>query len=80
MVGKGLIQRRDFHGVALYQAKLSRATGMAAIVRDFAERVLEVEPRSMVPLFAESEAISQEEIDEMARLMLESDDSGGSND
>lgn len=74
MVDKNMIDRRDFHGVALYEARLSRATGLAAIVRDFAERVLEIKPSSVVPLFALSDALSQAEIEEMSRLMLEKEE------
>jgi BlaI family transcriptional regulator, penicillinase repressor len=74
MVKKGLLARRDFHGVYLYAARISRPQGLARLVRDFAERVLELDHGSVVPLFARSEALTAEEIDELSRLL---DEAGG---
>jgi len=69
MVRKGLLERRDFHGVFLYSAKISRPQGLARLVRDFAERVLELDHESVVPLFARSAALTPEEIEELSRLL-----------
>ncbi len=79
MVRKGLLERRDFHGVFLYSAKISRPQGLARLVRDFAERVLELDHESVVPLFARSAALNPEEVEELSRLLDRADvDSEGS--
>ncbi len=75
MVGKGILERDDFHGVFLYRARISRAQGLAVLVRDFAERVLEVDSQTMVPLFAESGSLSREELTELEELLEKGDDS-----
>jgi predicted transcriptional regulator len=75
MVGKGLLTKRPFHGLNLYGAAISRPAGLAKLVRDFAERVLELDPAPVVGLFAESEALSAEEIEELAAL-IERDEAG----
>jgi predicted transcriptional regulator len=43
------------------------------LVRDLAERVLEIEYAPVVSLFAESNALTPEEVEELARL-LEAED------
>ncbi len=75
MVGKELVGRRDFHGVALYRARISRTSGLAAIAVDFARRVLEIEPGPVAALFFESDILSREEAQEIGRLVETPDDS-----
>ena len=41
MVRKGLVEKSPFHGLHIYRASVSRATGLARLVRDFARDVLE---------------------------------------
>jgi predicted transcriptional regulator len=72
MVAKKLLHRRVFHGLNLYDARLSRVRTIAPIVRAFAERVAEVHPAAVVPLFAESDALTPEEVEELAALLEES--------
>jgi BlaI family transcriptional regulator, penicillinase repressor len=71
MVAKGLLQRDDFHGIFLYKPLVSRPAGMARWIRFFAERVLETDPSTVVAMFADSKAISAEEIEELERLLKE---------
>jgi predicted transcriptional regulator len=69
LVKKGAVSKRSFHGLQLYEAKISRAEGLAQRVRDFAERVVQVNPALVVPLFAESGTLSPAEIEEITRLL-----------
>ena len=71
MVAKGLLERRSFHGINLYSAVISRAAGLAGVVRDLAERVFETDYAPVVSLFAESNALTDEEVDELSRLLEE---------
>lgn len=71
MVTKGLLQRDDFHGIFLYKPLVSRPAGMARWIRFFAERVLETDPATVVAMFADSKAITSEEIAELERLLSE---------
>jgi predicted transcriptional regulator len=74
MVKKGLLERRSFHGVFLYRPLISRPLGLARLVRDFAERVLELDSAAVLPLFARSEALSADEVAELSRLLEEAED------
>lgn len=71
MARKGLVDRSDFHGVFLFAARVNRPQGLARLVRDFAERVLEVEPEALVPLLARRGALTAEELAELTRLLAE---------
>ncbi|CAH0991750.1 Methicillin resistance regulatory protein MecI [Sinobacterium norvegicum] len=77
MVKKGLLERGNFHGVFLYRAMISRPTGMAKIVRYFAEKVLKVEYPSVVSMFAQKGDLTAAEIDELSQL-IENDIKSGS--
>jgi BlaI family penicillinase repressor len=73
MAAKGLLSKRSFHGMYLYQACVSKVAGLAGVVRDLAERVLEVDYAPVVSLFAESNALTPEEVEELSRLLSEED-------
>jgi len=69
LVNKGLLTKNRFHGIHLYGPSISRAAGLARLVQDFAHQVLEASPIPVVSLFAESESLSSEEVDELRRLV-----------
>jgi len=69
MVRKGLVTKRAFHGLYLYGAAISRARGLAGLVREFAARVLESDPAPVVSLFAERGALDEEEIAELHAIL-----------
>jgi BlaI family penicillinase repressor len=73
MVRKGLINKNRFHGLHLYTASISRASGLARMVRDFARQVVETSYVPVVSLFADSGSLSGDEIDELKRLLDELD-------
>lgn len=76
---KGAVSKTPFHHVSLYEPEISKARGLARRVLEFAERVLESDPAPVVSLFAHSEALSEEEIEELSRLLDGADeaDEGG---
>lgn len=71
MAAKGLLAKRSFHGIYLYEPRISRPAGLAAVVRDLAERVLETDYAPVVSLFAEANDLSSEEVEELERLLEE---------
>ena len=76
MVRKGLVEKRAFHGLHIYSASVSRARGLARLVRDFANQVLETSHVPVVSLFSDSGALSDEELDELQQLLDRSDGQG----
>ena len=69
MVRKGLVEKKAFHGLHIYSASVSRARGLARMVRDFAAQVLESSHVPVVSLFADSGNLSDEEIAELRELL-----------
>lgn len=80
MAAKGLLEKRPFHGLNLYEPTVSRPAALARRVRDFAGQVLEIDWPPVVSLFAESEALSAEEVDELERLLVATDGEGEGGD
>jgi len=73
MVRKGAVHREPFHGINLYAAAVSRPAGLAALVRDFAERVLEIDAAAVVPLLSRGADLSGEELAQLERLLAAGD-------
>ncbi len=69
MAKKGLVARVPFHGLYLFSPQVSRPRGLASLVRQFAESVLEVPAARVVSLFSESEALTAAERDELLQLI-----------
>jgi len=77
MVTKGLLHRELFHRIFLYKPMISRPVGLARMIQFFADRVLELDTGSVVAMFAKSEAITPDEMDELQEL-LDHDTEGNS--
>ena len=71
LVTKKWLSKRRLHGINVYVAAVSRVQGIAGLLRDFAHRILEVDRVPVAPLFAESEALTAQEIAELERLLEE---------
>lgn len=69
MAAKGLLSKRSFHGIYVYAPRISKVAGLAGLVRDLAERVLEVDYAPVVSLFAESRHLTPQEVEELSRLL-----------
>jgi BlaI family penicillinase repressor len=69
LVKKGLIGKRSVHGLHVYEAAISRAQGMAPLVRTFARNVLGLSHVPVAALFRDSEALTRAEIDELREIL-----------
>lgn len=69
MVKKGLVARRTFHGLHVYEAAISRAQGMARLVHDFASRVLGLSHVPVAALFRDSEVLTPADLAELRALL-----------
>ena len=69
MVKKGRLSRENFHGVFLYNPLISKPAGLAKLVRNFADNVLELDYGSVVSLFARSKALTAKEIEELQKIL-----------
>ncbi|MGY1531073.1 BlaI/MecI/CopY family transcriptional regulator [Luteimonas sp. A649] len=69
MVEKGLVEELDSHGLNVYRAAIGKVSTLAALSRDFARRVLEIEGPLPAQAFADSRLLSEAEIDELEALL-----------
>lgn len=69
MAAKGLLERRSVHGVNVYEPTISRAQGLAGWARFFADQILGVDHSQVVNMFSESSLYSDEDIEEMRKLL-----------
>jgi predicted transcriptional regulator len=74
MVKRGLLQRTESNNVFVYKSLVSKPEGIARMVQYFAERVLEVNYSSLVSMFSNSEALSEEEIKKLNAILEKKDD------
>ena len=77
MVEKGYLKRENVHGIFVYSALLSKPSGLAGLVQNFMENVLEIDSGAVTSLFANSKMLSAEEVEELRQLI---EDSKGSSD
>lgn len=74
MVKKGLLNRKQFHGVFLYNPLISRPKGFARLIQFISDRVLELDHGAVVSLFSRSKALAPEEIEELSQILKEEKD------
>jgi predicted transcriptional regulator len=70
MVKKGLVSRRNLHGINVYQPTITRPVGLARWMHFFADHLLGLDTCSVVSMFGKSDRISDEELAELKRLSM----------
>ncbi len=75
MQQKGLIDVKDVHGVRVYVPLARKLSVVALMWRDFAKRVLGGAPAAPMAQFAANEFLSADEIEELKRMLADSEDS-----
>lgn len=68
---KGLLQRRNSHGINVYASAISRPAGLARWIGFIADHVLEMDPQIVVSMFHKNEKITDEELGELTQLVDE---------
>lgn len=74
MVDKGMVTCEDRHGVRVYQAAVGKISTLAAMTRQFARVVLEIDGPLPASSFGGSKILSAEELAELKRLLDEETD------
>ncbi len=69
MVKKDYLSKDNFHGINLFSPKVSKIRAFAAQISFFAEKILEREALSVLPLFTKSDVLSDEELSELRKLL-----------
>lgn len=72
MCDKGLLKKKSEDGVNFYAAGVGKIALLAGMIRDFADRVLELDAAPSAAMFADSKLLSKDEIDELERALVAS--------
>lgn len=74
MVEKGMVTCADKHGVRVYRAGIGKMSTLAALTRQFAKAVLEIDGPMPASSFGGSRILSAEELAELEALLEERHD------
>ena len=74
MVQKGLVEKRDSHGLALYAAAQRKVDLIGRMIRNFSRRVLELDEALPASAFADSKLLDEAELSELSRLLDQEED------
>ena len=71
MTKKGLLSKKNYHGIFIFEPLISRPAGLVKMVQFFADRVLETDANTVVSMFSNTSGLTSEEIDELRQLLKE---------
>jgi len=74
MVKKDQVRKHSLHGLNVYEPGLAKVPTLATLVRDFTRRVFNIRPSAAIPMFAESDLLDEEELEELETLLNQEDD------
>ena len=75
MIDKGLVTADERHGVKVYCAAVGKVSTLAALTRQFARAVLEIDGPLPASSFTGSRILTPQELDELQRFLDEEADS-----
>lgn len=71
MCDKDLLKKKSQDGVNLYSASIGKIALLSGMIRDFTDRVLEIDAAPSAALFADSKLLTKDEIEELERALHE---------
>ena len=80
MVQKGLVEKADERGLALYSAGARKVDLIGRMIRNFSQRVLELDGALPASAFADSKLLDESELEELAALLDRDADTGAKED
>lgn len=69
MCEKGLLKKRSAEGVNVYSAAIGKVALLSRMIRDFSDRVLELDAAPSAVMFADSRLLSEEELKELEKIL-----------
>ena len=71
---KGLVSRKDVHGLAVFSATVAKVALMGQLIREFAAKTLDLDGPIPATAFASSKLFTAEEAEELTRWLENGDD------
>jgi len=66
---KGLLNKKSAGGVNVYSAAVGKVQLLSRMIRDFSDRVLELDATPSAVMFADSKLLTKDEIDELEKVL-----------
>lgn len=73
MCEKGLLRKKSADGVNVYAAAIGKVALLSRMIRDFSDRVLELDAAPSAVMFADSKLLTEEEISELEKILRAED-------
>jgi predicted transcriptional regulator len=73
MCEKGLLKKKSADGVNVYFAAIGKVALLSRMIRDFSDRVLELDAAPSAVMFSDSKLLTKEEIDELEAALRAED-------
>ncbi len=69
MCEKGLLKKKTTEGVNVYYAAVGKVALLSRMIRDFSDRVLELDAAPSAVMFADSKLLTEDEIKELEKVL-----------
>jgi len=69
MCEKGLLRKKSVDGINVYAAAIGKVSLLSRMIRDFSDRVLELDAAPSAVMFADSKLLTGDEIKELEKIL-----------
>lgn len=69
MCEKGLLRKKSADGINVYTAAIGKVALLSRMIRDFSDRVLELDAAPSAVMFADSKLLTEDEIRELEKIL-----------
>ena len=69
MCEKGLLRKKSADGINVYSAAIGKVALLSRMIRDFSDRVLELDAAPSAVMFADSKLLTEDEIRELEKIL-----------
>lgn len=69
MCEKGLLRKKSVDGINVYSAAIGKVALLSRMIRDFSDRVLELDAAPSAVMFADSKLLTEDEIKELEKIL-----------
>ncbi len=71
---KGLLEKRQDGGLNLYAPAVGKIALLSRMIRDFADRVMELDAAPSAVMFSDSRLLTEDEVEELERVLREDEE------
>lgn len=73
MCEKGLLRKKSVDGINVYSPAIGKVALISRMIRDFSDRVLELDAAPSAVMFADSKLLTEDELEELEKILRAED-------